>query len=64
VVLACYPKDAGSIKQEDYGAGQPGQKVRLYLQNNQSKKGRCSSALQVKNPKFKSQYRQKNPKAC
>jgi hypothetical protein len=27
------------LKKEDYGPGWPGQKVRSYLQNNQSKKG-------------------------
>jgi hypothetical protein len=30
---------AESIKQEDYGPGQPGQKARHYLQNMQNKRG-------------------------
>jgi hypothetical protein len=33
------PAMARSIKQENYGPGSHGQKVRLYLQNNQSKTG-------------------------
>jgi hypothetical protein len=30
---------AGSIEKEDGVTGQPGQKVRTYIQNSQSKKG-------------------------
>jgi hypothetical protein len=29
----------GRVKQEDFNPGQPGKKVRPYIQNNQSKKG-------------------------
>jgi hypothetical protein len=46
-------------KSEDFGAGQPGNKVRLYLENNQCKKGWQSrssdrvSAYQTQSPEFK-----------
>jgi hypothetical protein len=32
------PAMAGSVKKEDWGPGQPGQKMRPYVKNNQSKK--------------------------
>jgi hypothetical protein len=35
----------GSLENEDSGPGQPGQKARPYLQNNQSKKGMDSLDL-------------------
>jgi hypothetical protein len=39
---------AGSLKWEDYSPDWPGQKVRLYLQNDQYKKGwRCGSGSQL-----------------
>jgi hypothetical protein len=34
VACACHPSDGGKLKMEDQGAGQTGQKVRSYLQNN------------------------------
>jgi hypothetical protein len=34
---AVIPATAGSLKWEDQGPGQPGQKVRPYVQNNQNK---------------------------
>jgi hypothetical protein len=42
----CHPSYCGKHKQEDHSLGQPGQKARPYLQNNQSKKGwgRASSS--------------------
>jgi hypothetical protein len=61
VACSCYLSDAKSLKQEELGLGLPGQKVRLYLQNNQSKKcWRCGSssnvlASEVQSPEFKPQ---------
>jgi hypothetical protein len=38
------PVTVGNIKEEDSGSGQPGKKVRSYVQNNQRKRGwRCGS---------------------
>jgi hypothetical protein len=41
--VSVIPVTVGSVKEEGRGPGQPGQKVRTYLQNHQSKK-ECGSS--------------------
>jgi hypothetical protein len=51
------PETAENIKQEDSGPGWPGQKVRPYLQNNQSKKSSDFYSSNCKNPEWNPEFK-------
>jgi hypothetical protein len=64
VVYACHPSYSEIHKSEGCGPCQPGQKVRSYLQNNQSKRGwrrGSSSRLLLSSNRSTAKKRKKNP---